>query len=738
MSQQQGKNSQSIVSVPYDYEPMDCPLCMEEMDPSDLHFRPCPCGYQVCRFCWNRIRQNENEKCPACRRLYTDDAVEFTPLSVEELAVIKAQRETLKKQQQRQQQGSWPGQQQGLVQRREFAEGEGSLEEVLPGRRHLIDVRVTQRNLVYVIGIPIALADEHILKQDDLFGRYGRILKLVVNRRAYSRATGTGAINNAAAYITFSKDEEALKAIRLIDGKTIEGAKLMRATYGTTKYCANFLRGRPCTKSGCLYLHHEVFENEMSTEEPTINSHHSRSHHSSMTVSPPPSPSPLVMSANQQHQHDLDSASDRARTFFDRISKWSRLDELLADLGSTTTISGQGADAGVEPIISTSFDPFADDSQSSIIDGSQLDSLVSARSAAEPVSPATAGASTAAKKIPVQSLFSTAPSAAALPPGFADQVEEETVDRPVDISPADAEPAMPAAKAPASTVQPQAQAPSQTTVSQKEPPVLAPMPVAKGEAKPPKVFTTSQLQATGKKQRPPQPADKKPVSPTPPASKTIDKAPSLFKKTPGPVSDNNLFSVLLSGSQLVSSESESEPDHEEPPVAIPAQSQTAVQSEKKKKKKKEDREKVEDELDALIKELEATTTTGKPKQEKQSPAGSQPAKAKPASVSPPGAFTKTPDATDSKVPAKTSAPEETPTIQEKKPSQGQRTKMEDEAAKRVTELEIALKTSKLEAREIEDRLRESIVAFLHNMSVPTADPQPLLDAQTPQLQKKKK
>lgn len=26
---------------------MDCPLCLEELDLSDLNFKPCPCGYQV-------------------------------------------------------------------------------------------------------------------------------------------------------------------------------------------------------------------------------------------------------------------------------------------------------------------------------------------------------------------------------------------------------------------------------------------------------------------------------------------------------------------------------------------------------------------------------------------------------------------------------------------------------------------------------------------------------------------
>ena len=26
---------------------LECPLCLEEMDVSDLNFKPCPCGYQV-------------------------------------------------------------------------------------------------------------------------------------------------------------------------------------------------------------------------------------------------------------------------------------------------------------------------------------------------------------------------------------------------------------------------------------------------------------------------------------------------------------------------------------------------------------------------------------------------------------------------------------------------------------------------------------------------------------------
>lgn len=36
-------------------EEMDCPLCLEVMDESDVHFFPCPCSYQVCRACGGPI-----------------------------------------------------------------------------------------------------------------------------------------------------------------------------------------------------------------------------------------------------------------------------------------------------------------------------------------------------------------------------------------------------------------------------------------------------------------------------------------------------------------------------------------------------------------------------------------------------------------------------------------------------------------------------------------------------------
>lgn len=70
----------------------ECPLCMEPLEVDDLSFYPCTCGYQICRFCWHRIRTDENELCPACRKAYPENPADFKPLTQEQVKSSKALR----------------------------------------------------------------------------------------------------------------------------------------------------------------------------------------------------------------------------------------------------------------------------------------------------------------------------------------------------------------------------------------------------------------------------------------------------------------------------------------------------------------------------------------------------------------------------------------------------------------------------------------------------------------------
>lgn len=141
-------------------------------------------------------------------------------------------------------------------------------EDAIPSRKSLSEFRVVQRNLVYVIGISARIAHENILKEPEFFGQYGKIIKIVVNRRNLTVDGSESVIGNggmtssstsgpsASAYITFVRKEDAAKAIAGVDGSVFDG-RVLRATYGTTKYCSFYLRGMQCTNAGCMYLHEE-------------------------------------------------------------------------------------------------------------------------------------------------------------------------------------------------------------------------------------------------------------------------------------------------------------------------------------------------------------------------------------------------------------------------------------------------------------------------------------------------
>ncbi|KAL5215345.1 hypothetical protein ABZP36_004497 [Zizania latifolia] len=49
--------------------PLSCPVCYEDLDPTDSSFCPCPCGFLLCLFCYNTIYEADG-RCPGCRKEY--------------------------------------------------------------------------------------------------------------------------------------------------------------------------------------------------------------------------------------------------------------------------------------------------------------------------------------------------------------------------------------------------------------------------------------------------------------------------------------------------------------------------------------------------------------------------------------------------------------------------------------------------------------------------------------------
>ena len=183
-----------------------CPLCCEEFDISDRQFFPCKCGYQVCMWCWHRIRESESGLCPACRTPYGDDPHEFSAVDVEE--VLKANKEkevAAKKERDRQRQTSQSdgNSSDGETLASLLGSGKKGQMEIPKDRNQLANMRVIRRNLVYVVGLPPSIASEEILKKPEYFGQYGKISKIVLNR---SLVTGGGDPRraSASAYCTFA------------------------------------------------------------------------------------------------------------------------------------------------------------------------------------------------------------------------------------------------------------------------------------------------------------------------------------------------------------------------------------------------------------------------------------------------------------------------------------------------------------------------------------------------------
>lgn len=113
---------------------------------------------KICRFCWHHIKSNLNGRCPACRREYTDEGVQFKPISQEEYVVflheacepLRVFKLTI----------AFPSQKRLTQQKKQRERERKELEHLK--RSHLVNVRVVQRNLVYVTGMGTQFAKEEV------------------------------------------------------------------------------------------------------------------------------------------------------------------------------------------------------------------------------------------------------------------------------------------------------------------------------------------------------------------------------------------------------------------------------------------------------------------------------------------------------------------------------------------------------------------------------------------------
>ncbi|GAB7366599.1 hypothetical protein MBLNU230_g8584t1 [Neophaeotheca triangularis] len=256
-----------------------CPLCVEELDVTDQGFRPCPCGYQICQFCYHNVKTNMNGLCPACRRPYNDKDIEYKVITPEEAAAHKLRQAQKQKKAQ------------SAAQKEKQKAEADSL-----SRKHLAGLRVVQKNLVYVTGLSPSSQEDKLLatlRGDQYFGQYGKIIKIVV-----SKAKDPTHPQSVGIYVTYERKEDAATCIRMVDGSD-NGDRTLRAQFGTTKYCSAYLRGETCTNRNCMFLHEPGEANE-SYSRADLSSLNANTSQAASRQPPPQSQQPVASASSSQ------------------------------------------------------------------------------------------------------------------------------------------------------------------------------------------------------------------------------------------------------------------------------------------------------------------------------------------------------------------------------------------------------------------------------------------------------
>lgn len=259
-----------------------------------------------------------NGLCPACRRPYNDNDIEWKVVTPEETAAHKARQAQKQKKTQA-----------ALQKEKQKAEAENL------SRKHLAGMRVVQKNLVYVTGLSPTTQEDQLLatlRGEQYFGQYGKIIKIVV-----SKARDPSHPNSVGVYVTYERKEDAASCIAAVDG-TKNGDRTLRAQFGTTKYCSAYLRGETCSNRNCMFLHEPGEANESYSRADLSSLNAGSSQHGGARPPPPQSQQPVSAAQPmvRQGSGDQPSADAPDRPALPSTASWASRPQPPAGRAETT------------------------------------------------------------------------------------------------------------------------------------------------------------------------------------------------------------------------------------------------------------------------------------------------------------------------------------------------------------------------------------------------------------------
>eukprot|EP00485_Elphidium_margaritaceum_P014415 CAMPEP_0202726016 /NCGR_PEP_ID=MMETSP1385-20130828/184397_1 /ASSEMBLY_ACC=CAM_ASM_000861 /TAXON_ID=933848 /ORGANISM="Elphidium margaritaceum" /LENGTH=370 /DNA_ID=CAMNT_0049392227 /DNA_START=92 /DNA_END=1204 /DNA_ORIENTATION=+ len=129
----------------------------------------------------------------------------------------------------------------------------------------LKNVRIRQKNIVYVVGLPVSLCNAKLLKSNKWFGRFGAI-----SRICFNTSPKCVKANSVPTFITYSTEEAAVEAIAKMNLYCLTDGTRLKTNYGRTKYCPMFCEQKKCFNEKCKYLHQWAKFDDIITEQEII------------------------------------------------------------------------------------------------------------------------------------------------------------------------------------------------------------------------------------------------------------------------------------------------------------------------------------------------------------------------------------------------------------------------------------------------------------------------------------
>ena len=209
---------------------MECPICCEnQLTGSEAEWYPCPCGFQLCAFCFERIMQI-NGQCPYCRRKYDADAQERIGPQYRPASEKSAEAEPIP----------------------------------------TPSVCALSKTMVQILGVPYKIFTPSLLKRNEYLGQYGKILRIAcysVDKNPFTKIAmycrHPNSFRNPETqppgyvYVEFSTEEEAKNCIFALAGTRVLDSPIAVCP-ALTEQCTEYLQGKQCNSANCMKLHQEI------------------------------------------------------------------------------------------------------------------------------------------------------------------------------------------------------------------------------------------------------------------------------------------------------------------------------------------------------------------------------------------------------------------------------------------------------------------------------------------------